>query len=379
MTKNTLKVQEVIMKVQVITRHTPINYGSLLQAIATQKIFESTGCDCQIIDYFRTDEEYGEIERTILKNKKNWNSSLIKRSFYLGLRVPASIYAGKKFRAMQQKYLHLTQRYSSNAELKEKIEAADYYVTGSDQVWGKIACGQYDTSYFLDFVQEDSKKMSFASSMGHATSTPEEEKLFVESIRKYKHVAVREDSAKDYLRGLGIEAEQVLDPTLMVNSSEWRQMEGQKPNGKYVLIYQIHNDKKLGKYAKEYAARKGLPLIRVSQNFHQICLEGKFRYVPDVSDFLSLIDNADTLVTDSFHGTAFAINLNTNFVEILPNTNTGSRNQSILRLLGLTDRIVSDMNDFSIVDRAIDYAPVNEILAAEREKSFEVLKGFLNN
>ena len=367
------------MKVQVITRHTPINYGSLLQAIATQKIFEASGCECQIIDYFRTDEEYGEIERTILKNKKNWNSSLIKRAFYLGLRVPASIHAGNKFRAMQQKYLHLTPRYSSNEELREKIDDADYYVTGSDQVWGKIACGQYDSSYFLDFVKDDSKKMSFASSMGHATSTPEEEKLFVESIRKYKHVAVREDSAKEYFRGLGIPAEQVLDPTLMVDSSEWRQMEGQKPNGKYVLIYQIHNDKKLGKYAKEYAVKKGLPLIRVSQNFHQIYLEGKFRYVPDVSDFLTLIDNADTLVTDSFHGTAFAINLNTNFVEILPNTNTGSRNQSILRLLGLTDRIVSDMNDFSIVDRTIDYAPVNEILAAEREKSFEVLKGFLNN
>ena len=364
-------------KVQVITRHTPINYGSLLQSIATQKIFEACDCQCQIIDYFRTDEEYDKIERTILKNKKSWNSNLFKRAVYLALRVPASVHAGNKFRAMQKKYLNLTERYSSNEELKNNIKEADYYVTGSDQVWGKIACGEYDTSYFLDFVKDDNKKIAFASSMGHATKTPEEEQLFVDSVRKYKHVAVREDSVVEYFKNIGIDAEQVLDPTLMVDADEWRKFEGKRPRGKYILIYQIHNDKKLGKYAKEYAKKKGLPLIRVSQNFHQIIREGQFKYVPDVSDFLSLIDNADTLITDSFHGTAFAINLNTNFVEILPNTNTGSRNQSILRLLGLSNRIVNDMNDFSLMNKNINYSDVNCIINEERNKSFEVLKRFL--
>ncbi len=364
-------------KVQVITRHTPINYGSLLQSIATQKIFEACNCECQIIDYFRSDEEYGEIEKTILKNKNSWNSNPIKKALYLALRVPASIHAGKKFRAMQKQYLNLTDRYSSNQQLKNEIKDADYYVTGSDQVWGKIACGEYDTSYFLDFVNDNNKKMAFASSMGHATKTPEEEKLFVDSIRKYKHVAVREDSVVEYFKELGIEAKQVLDPTLMVSGDEWRKYEENRPSEKYVLIYQIHNDKKLGKYAKEYAKKKGLPLIRVSQNFHQIFREGKFKYVPDISEFLSLVDNADTLVTDSFHGTAFAINLNTDFVEILPNTNTGSRNQSILRLLGLSDRIVSDMNDFTLINKKINYSTVNNRLNEERKKSFDVLKTFL--
>lgn len=367
------------MKVQVITRHTPINYGSLLQAIATQKIFEKCNCECQIIDYLRNDEEYGEIEKTILKNKKAWNSLWIRRALYLALRVPTSIYAGNKFRKMQHKYLNLTKRYSSNAQLREEIDDADLYVTGSDQVWGKIACGEYDTSYFLDFVKDNNKKIAFASSMGHATKTEEEERLFVDSVRKYKHVAVREDSMVEYFESLGIEAKQVLDPTLMLSSEEWRKLKSEMSHKEYVLIYQIHNDKNLGRYAKEYAKRKGLPLVRVSQNFHQIIREGSFRYVPDVGEFLSLIDNADTLITDSFHGTAFAINLNTNFVEILPNTNTGSRNQSILRLLGLTDRIVSDMNDFSIIDKKINYVSVNEILEDERKKSFDVLKGFIIN
>lgn len=365
------------MNVQVITRHTPINYGSLLQAIATQKIFEKVGCDCKIIDYFRSDEEYDEIEKTVLKNKKGWNANLFTKALYLALRVPASKYAGKKFRRMQEQYLKLTPKYSSNSELRKKIEDADYYVTGSDQVWGKVVCGEYDTSYFLDFVEDDNKKIAFASSMGHATKNEQEEKLFIDSIKKYRHVAVREDSVVEYFRSLGIEAKQVLDPTLMIKGEEWRKLGYKKFDKEYVLIYQIHNDKKIGKYAKEYADRMGLPLIRVSQNFHQILREGKFKYLPDLAEFLSLIDNAKCLITDSFHGTAFAINLNTDFIEILPNTNTSSRNQSILRLLGLSDRIVSDMNDFELLNKKIDYSTVNAKLSNERESSFRVLREFL--
>ena len=80
------------------------------------------------------------------------------------------------------------------------------------------------------------------------------------------------------------------------------------------------------------------------------------------------------MVTDSFHGTAFAINFNTPFIEILPGNGTSSRNQSILQLTGLQDRIVTDMEDFSILDRQIDFRPVNEIIAREREKSLAMMR-----
>lgn len=83
------------------------------------------------------------------------------------------------------------------------------------------------------------------------------------------------------------------------------------------------------------------------------------------------------MITDSFHGTAFALNFNKQFIEILPNTKTGSRNQSILNLTGLTDRIVTDYEDFSIAKREINYVKVNEILAKEREKSLNILKKML--
>ena len=141
----------------------------------------------------------------------------------------------------------------------------------------------------------------------------------------------------------------------------------------YVLIYEIHNNPRLDDYAKRFAAHVGLPLVRVSPTFHQLARGGRFVVCPEIGTFLSYIKNARYMLTDSFHGTAFAINFHTPFLEVLPNNKTGARNQSILQLTGLEDRIVTDFNDFSLADRQIDYAKVNEIMHRERERSMEKL------
>ena len=82
-----------------------------------------------------------------------------------------------------------------------------------------------------------------------------------------------------------------------------------------------------------------LPLVRVSPTFHQLARGGRFVFCPEIGTFLSYIKNARYMLTDSFHGTAFAINFHTPFLEVLPNNKTGARNQSILQLTGLEDRL----------------------------------------
>ena len=147
--------------------------------------------------------------------------------------------------------------------------------------------------------------------------------------------------------------------------------------GKYVLVYQLHNNPALSKYAVRFAEHVGLPLYRVSPTFHQIRRGGKFIYLPDLPDFLSYIKNSTYFITDSFHGTAFALNFNRQFIEILPNNKTGNRNQSILQLTRLQDRIVTDDADCSISERTIDYERVNDILRKERIRSLGILKQLL--
>lgn len=197
-------------------------------------------------------------------------------------------------------------------------------------------------------------------------------------LSDYTAISVREDSAAALLSEWGVRCSgQVLDPTLMLTADDWSKYAGRDKKRKYVLVYQIHKDSRVGNYAKRFADHVGLPLVRISSNLRQVVREGRFKWLPDLSEFLSYVKNSTYMITDSFHGTAFAINFNRQFLEILPTNNTGSRSMSILSLTGLTDRIVCDLNDFSPAAAKIDYVKVNAVLNEERRKSLEVLNSIL--
>lgn len=360
------------MDVKVITRHGPSNYGSLLQTIATQRVIESMGHRCEIIDYQRDDERGLRSIMTQLSKKPGWNDNPLKKAIYVAMRWPMEALAQRKFDAMRRRHIVMTPRIATADGLKGLD--ADVFMTGSDQVWGPVAAERYDGAYFLDFV-DGRRKVSYAGSFGRTVFDDDTLARYRDMLSRYDAIAVRENAAVDTLRGMGIEAAgQVLDPTLLLDAHEWGRMIGRDEPGRYVLVYQLHNNPALDRYAVRVAERLGLPLYRVSASLHQARRGGRFKFLPDLGGFLSYIKNAECMVTDSFHGTAFAINFNTPFIEILPGNGTSSRNQSILQLTGLQNRIVTDMEDFSILDRQIDFRPVNEIIAREREKSLAMMR-----
>lgn len=365
------------MKVAVITRHAITNYGSLLQAYATQQIIEDLGYKCEIINYIRDDESYAQHEKTLLARKTEWNNNSIKRLLYLALREPESIFAGKKFEREQSEYLNLTKKYRSLEQLREDKPQADVYMTGSDQVWGPVENGAYDSSYCLSFTDDSDKRIAYAASFGRTEMTDKTRAFFQKWLSRYSHIAVREDSAVEILDEMAIPSTQVLDPTLLLGADFWRTKIKPIKEKKYILIYQLHNDNRLGAYAAKVAKRIGLPLIRISTSFHQITREGKFIYCPNIGQFLSYIINAEIMITDSFHGTAFAINFNIPFVEVLPNNKTGTRNMSILNLTGLTDRILTNENDVALAKKQIDFSRVNQLLVEKRKESINILKGII--
>ena len=368
------------MQVKIITRHSPANYGSLLQSIATQKLVEQIGYSNEIIDYISKEETGIRIAFTQLKGKTEWNHNLLKKIAYIIMREPENLTMYCKFAKMRRKYLLMTKRFSSYIELEEYFKnSEDIFMTGSDQVWGPVSTGKHDLVYFLNFVPNRCKKVAFAASFGKAKFDENIIQEYKKYLVQYDNIAVRENTAVKILREINIDAKQVLDPTLLIDSTEWVKYikKDKKETEEYILIYQIHNDHKLNQYAKKFASKTKLKLIRVSPILHQIKRGGKFVYLPDISEFLSLIKNAKYLITDSFHGTAFAINFNTQFIEILPNTGTSSRNQSILKLTELEDRVLTDLEDFSYIDSQIDFSKVNKIIQKNREESIEYLKKFI--
>jgi len=130
----------------------------------------------------------------------------------------------------------------------------------------------------------------------------------------------------------------------------------------------------MDEYAKRAAKLKGCDLIRVTPLLHRIIKGGKPVYCPSIERFLAYFKNAECIITDSFHGTAFSINFNRTFIEILPNNNTQTRNIDILKMTGLEDRILQSFDDFSLLDESINYEFVNDVIENMRLKSIKYLE-----
>lgn len=368
------------MVINVITRHAPPNYGSLLQAIATQRVIMNLGHECRIINYIPKCETGVRMAITQLEQKTKWRRNPIKKAIYLMVAEPKTLLMDRKFLAMRKKYLLMGPYCATTGELKKLYaeKKDEVFLTGSDQVWGPISTGHYDPTYFLDFVPKSSRKLAFAASFGKAIFDEQTLKEYAVLLKKYDSLAVRENVAVELLKKMDISAKQVLDPTLLMDADAWSEyVKPMKKPEKYVLVYQIHANSDLDHYAVKFAEKAELPLLRVSPLLHQARRSGKFVYCPDISGFLDLVKNAAYMVTDSFHGTAFAINFNTQFVEVLPNTGTSSRNQSILEFTGLTNRIVRDLNDFSYIDQEIDFKEANEKIGTSRIESIRILEEML--
>ena len=97
---------------------------------------------------------------------------------------------------------------------------------------------------------------------------------------------------------------------------------------------------------------------------------------PNVEDFLSLIKYANLLITDSFHGIAFACNLNTEFLAYIPKF--GGRIYNLLNIVSLQDRAITDFKNIHAADSHIDFVPVNAVLDKERKKGDEYIERMLS-
>ena len=153
----------------------------------------------------------------------------------------------------------------------------------------------------------------------------------------------------------------------------------------FILDVHIDAHKAFEKYSLEFAKRQNLKLLRISPSKSARFKPGKLICCPPVGEFLWYIENAKYFLTDSFHGTAFAINLNTPFIDILPNK-FSERNRSILSLVGLEHRILDNLQDFSLAEIAEnmdisrqgvrDFIKRGEIQLKEFEAALGLLKRF---
>lgn len=359
-------------RVALITLHNVNNYGSVLQAYATQCYFEDLGLDSIIIDYRRPWET--KIGYWFYLNDKSIKG--VARNL---LYFPSKVLQISIFGNFRKKYLKLTEKtYVSAAQLRDDLVPADIYCTGSDQVWNSGWNGGIIPEYFLDFVDVDNKKkISFAASFGNSTISSRERAAIKPLLKSYDLITVREmQSAVMLQKEMNLKAYEILDPTLQMDGRFWRKI--CKPERilkeKYVLLIQLNRNRTFDDLAVSFAHEKNLRLIRLCLRVDQLVLPGKCILIPKVEDYIRLIRDSEYVLTDSFHAVSFCLNLEKQFYVYYPKLYS-ERLKSILSLMKISHR---DLNDIISNDN-IEYGEIRTILESERNRSRQMFREVIAN
>ena len=363
------------MKISIITLHAVHNYGSALQAYATERIFRQIGLEAEIVDYRRT-AVLPVSAFDILKS-----SDVLKSKIKRLLMKPSSIKAQKVFEPFIRKNLSLSPvRYTEDSDFGNYPLSADVYCTGSDQVWNTDWHEEVPKPFFLSFVPDNKKKIAFSASFGKSELEEWEKKTIQELLSRYSAISVRERSGLDILRNLGFEkAQQVLDPTQFLTVKDWNKLActDRIVSEPYILVYQLCNNRMFEEYAKKLSKKKGIKLIRLCTRYDQIRKPGHGIVLPPVGDFITLIRDAEYVLTDSFHCTSFSILFHKQFMCFSPNR-FSTRLTSILELTGLENRMLHNATDFETISQMIDYSKPDRILDEKRNEGIRFLKDALD-
>jgi hypothetical protein len=354
------------MKAAIITLHNVCNYGTQLQALATQEKLKQYFDEVVFVDYRRPDTYGLGLMNTFAKGNP------IKMLAVL----PTLIYWRRLFGNFQKQYLNLTSKtYLEYADFERLDDFADVYISGSDQVWNTGWNKGVIPPFYLSFAPDSKPKFAYASSFGKVRLTEDEVAQSKKYIDRFDCISVREESGvsilKEQYRFDG--ALRVLDPTLVMSPEFWREVAPPpKIKSDYVLIYNLKKSHELDEYAVAIAKHTGYKLYRLCTRLDQIFRSGTGLVMPDILEFVTLIDHAKLVITDSFHATAFAMNLNTEPICVYPESYSG-RISEFLDLIESPQRHAKNFADFEILDRRVNFTWVNEILEYERKKTEQFL------
>lgn len=354
------------MKAGIITFHDTLNYGASLQCYALQKKLNSMGVDTDVIDY-----------KCSWFNKRYSPFYIENKSFsklaYMIAALPMNIAKQKKKREFHKNFLRLSTPYDRTT-INNANDVYDLFVTGSDQVWNwKLT--DFDTTFFLDFVNKDKKKYSYAASFGFHAIDDDKKDKYIELLSGYSAISVREQRAVELVNEtVGEKADLVCDPVFLLKKEDWALIAGKVDVKDYILLYSI-NDTDAYKYALKLSEKTGKKLVYLGAPIKRV---GNFIPKRNVGpiDFLGYFMNADYIVTDSFHGTAFSILFEKQFVSLLARQthNGNSRLKSLLEILGLDNRIVGEDLSPDTIFVDVDYENANRRLSDYADNSVAYLK-----
>lgn len=361
----------IIKEVAILTFHHTTNYGAVLQTYALQTVIEKLGNKCTVVDYRcpLVESNFNKLHFYNFRNPFN----------YIKYRLNINYYLEKfdNFNDFIDQNIKLTKTtYYNKKELLDLDFMFDKFVCGSDQIWNyKIT--DNDTTFFLDFIQNSDKKISYAASFGLQQIEDKYIDIYKRNLSTIKYISVRESSGKDIIKKLiDKEVNVVLDPTLLLKKEDWMKLNTANIlNNDFILVYELEKSDEMIEYAVKLAHEYGCKVIVISSNRVNPINKDLISFQVNCSpkEFISYMVASRYVITNSFHGTAFSINLNINFTTFLltKSSHVNSRLINLLEIFDLTYRIYK--TNFTTLP-TIDYNVVNEKLYQKRKSSINFLK-----
>ncbi len=361
--------------VGVLTYHRGFNFGAVLQAFALQRAIANLGHSCSIVDYQAPDEatSYPYLRMPLSRTAASADALLL-------LNVRSHLRSRQRYESFRSGHLSLTSAsYRWADELVRAGLPFQAYVSGSDQIWHPALMDRPGGPVFFQEFVASSRRVAYAPSFGVSEIPSRHRDRIRRAIERFAFLSAREQSGCDIIRQLtGREAEHVLDPTLLHEAGTYDRIAGCPAlSEKYILVYATEHSDRLRELAVAMRSRLKLPIVavlpwyfapwRYSYADHRI-------YDAGPAEFLGWMKNATLVCTNSFHGMCFSIVYRKSFVGV-PHRSTGTRQQGLLSLLGLSSRLVDA--PCALQDRSlepIDYEPVQELLREAVGRSLRYLE-----
>lgn len=383
------------MKIGLCLKYEQINYGSKLQALATLRVMETLGHECKVIHYgkaglwFKIKSLPRIFDATFRQDKiEDWSRNhAYKKHPEIAPMLAQRRQIFKDYDAENFDTYEIKGAYFS--DIQQLASKFDAVVTCSDQLWSPAGLGT--NFYNLMFVPDNVRKVSFASSFGVGQIPWYQKKATAHYLRRIEYVSCRENRGAEIVKELtGRDVPVLMDPVFAFGKEKWNELVPTERiyNEPYIFCYFLGSNITYREAVKKFADKHGLKIVFLRFLDQYVEYDEHFGditpYDVDPNKFLNILRGAEYVFTDSFHGCAFSILMQKNFVIFNRYSNSSgasknSRIDTVCGNLGLESRRVTADSDLSsIMDSKIDWISVAAKTQVYREKMWNYLKEALS-
>lgn len=373
------------MKLGILTLPLRHNYGGILQAYALVTALNRLGHEGHLI---RLAPPEASLKRIVIHRFKSCIKSILGRtSERLHSRRQLNTVVCKELnRFVKDNFPNQTDLIQDLGDLNrlDRLELYDGYIVGSDQVWRSEYALQFLPAFFCSFTDRKIKRISYAASFGNSEWNPPNSmrESIQQGIELFSHISVREQSAVKLCRdSLGVDARVVLDPTMLLNRSDYTALIKSKPPAIHNGLFEYFLDRNPFKEAlsKQIQATTGYHPFSLDRPAPTNQVPLKMLAMASIEDWINGFEQASHVVTDSFHGCVFSILFNKPFTVVANPYRGIDRFYSLLERFDLMNRIIFEDQDPKPTSTDPNWEHVNHKVSEWREKSFAFLSEALSS